>query len=88
MEDRLREPATRTLNAIWYGGNPLAWLLWPLQLVFRGLVAVRRTAYGRRWFESVDLGVPVIVIGNLTVGGTGKTPLTIWLADRLGARGL
>jgi tetraacyldisaccharide 4'-kinase len=85
--NRLRDSATRACNALWYGDNPLRWLLWPLALLFRGLVAVRRLAYRRRWLPSVDVGVPVVVIGNLTVGGTGKTPLAIWLATNLRERG-
>jgi len=73
---------------MWYRGNPWYRLLIPFGLLFRGLVALRRFAYRHGWLESIDVGVPVIVVGNLTVGGTGKTPLTIWLATRLGARGL
>jgi len=76
------------LNALWYGPSRLFWILWPLSLVYRVLVACRRFAYRSGWLQSVDVGVPVIVIGNLTVGGTGKTPLTIWLARRLIERGL
>jgi len=88
MKDRLRELATRGLNAVWYGSSPIRWLAWPAHLVFRALVAVRRLAYRHRALESVDAGVPVVVVGNLTVGGTGKTPLTIWLARQLRARGM
>jgi tetraacyldisaccharide 4'-kinase len=85
--NRNRDVATRAANALWYGGHPLRWLLWPASLVFRALVVLRRLAYRRRWFKSFDAGVPVVVIGNLTVGGTGKTPLVIWLARRLRDRG-
>lgn len=79
----LRDFAASRLNALWYGSNPIYWLLWPLSLIYRGLVAVRRLAFRQAWMDSQDVGVPVVVIGNLTVGGTGKTPLTIWLAQRL-----
>jgi tetraacyldisaccharide 4'-kinase len=85
--DQLRALATRGLNELWYGGNRLYWLLWPAALLFRALTVVRRFAYAKGWIESVDVGVPVIVVGNLTAGGTGKTPLTIWLAERLAERG-
>jgi tetraacyldisaccharide 4'-kinase len=85
--DRLRDLAARSLNALWYTRNPLRWLLWPAAASFRALVAVRRRAYRSGWLESIDVGVPVIVVGNLTVGGTGKTPLTIWLAERLAEHG-
>ncbi|HEY8521215.1 MAG TPA: tetraacyldisaccharide 4'-kinase [Gammaproteobacteria bacterium] len=76
------------LNSLWYGRNPLAWVLWPLALVYRGVMAGRRFAYARGWLRTVKLPVPVIVIGNLTVGGTGKTPLVIWLARALTERGM
>lgn len=85
--NRLRDLAARGLNALWYGANPLRWLLWPAAWLFRALAVLRRHAYRRGWLESIDVGVPVIVVGNLTVGGTGKTPLTIWLAARLAERG-
>jgi len=79
----LRDAAASRLNALWYGGSSLCWLLWPVACVYRVLVAARRVLYRRGWVLSVDVGVPVIVVGNLTAGGTGKTPLTIWLATRL-----
>jgi tetraacyldisaccharide 4'-kinase len=49
---------------------------------------MRRNAYTRRWLTTHHVGKPVVVVGNLTVGGTGKTPLVIWLARRLTERGL
>ena len=85
--DRARDLVTRGLNALWYGGNRLYWLLWPLARVFGALVSIRRFAYRRGWLRAFDVGVPVIVVGNLTAGGTGKTPLVIWLAGRLRERG-
>jgi tetraacyldisaccharide 4'-kinase len=56
--------------------------------LYGGLVALRRRAYDSGWATRVAAGRPVVVIGNLTVGGTGKTPLTIWLARALSAKGL
>jgi tetraacyldisaccharide 4'-kinase len=49
---------------------------------------MRRAAYRRGWLSAVALPVPVIVVGNVSVGGTGKTPFIIWLAARLVQRGL
>lgn len=77
------------LQAIWYRRRPL-WLfllLMPLSALFALIVWVRRGAYGRGFFSSVRVSVPVIVIGNITVGGTGKTPFVIWLTLRLQAMG-
>lgn len=83
-----RDAAASRLNAIWYGGSWLSWLLLPVSWVYRVLVALRRGCYQSGLIRSVDVGVPVVVVGNLTVGGTGKTPLTIWLATRLLESGL
>jgi tetraacyldisaccharide 4'-kinase len=71
----------------WYRRGLLAWLLWPLSLLFRVGVLVRRILYGLRLLSSVHPGVPVIVVGNLTVGGSGKTPLVIWIAEFLRGEG-
>jgi tetraacyldisaccharide 4'-kinase len=63
----------------------MAWryLLLPLAPVYRGAVAVRRAAYRRGWVRRTRLAVPVISVGNLTFGGTGKTPTVIALARDL-----
>ena len=74
------------LQSRWYGQTPPLGLV-PFSSLFRGIVALRRMAYGRGWKSSQRLPVPVIVVGNLTVGGTGKTPLTIWLVEFLKASG-
>jgi len=71
----------------WYHRGLLAWLLWPVSLVFRLVVAVRRLLYWLRILPSRHPGIAVIVVGNLTVGGTGKTPLVIWIAEHLKKKG-
>lgn len=75
------------LNRIWYGDSPLRWGLWPISVVYLGLTRLRRTAYRLGWRPVVEAPVPVIVVGNVSVGGTGKTPFVIWLADQLKQRG-
>ncbi len=63
-------------------------LLRPLVPLYAGVVAARNTAYARQWLRSSQLRAPVISVGNLSVGGSGKTPLVIRLAQLLAARGL
>ncbi len=65
----------------------LRWLLWPLSLVYGIAVRLRLWLYARGAFEAKRLRTPVISVGNLTVGGTGKTPMVIWLAERFLAAG-
>ena len=68
---------------IWYGRHPIATLLTPLAFLFRALIALRKAAYRNGLISDYKADVPVIVIGNLTVGGTGKTPLVIWVVHYL-----
>ena len=75
------------LNGIWYGKSPMRYALWPVSAVYLALSRVRREAYRRGWRATVEVPVPVIVVGNVSVGGTGKTPFVIWLADQLKQRG-
>src|SRR5208283_4918718 len=65
----------------------LRWLLWPLSLMYGISVRLRLWLYARGIFQTKQLGTPVISVGNLTVGGTGKTPMVIWLAERFLAAG-
>jgi tetraacyldisaccharide 4'-kinase len=71
----------------WTQRGLLAWVLWPASVLFQGMVALRRSLYRIGWLKTVYLPVPVIVVGNLFVGGTGKTPLAIWLVDELRGAG-
>ena len=83
----MRTGAERVIDAIWYGRSPLRWPLWPISLLFRAATSVRSAAYRRGVARSAVLAVPVVVVGNITSGGTGKTPFVVWLAAQLKARG-
>ena len=67
--------------------NPLALLLWPLSWLFCGIVRLRRTLYRRGMLASSRLDRPVIVVGNISVGGNGKTPVVHVLVRLLRERG-
>ena len=62
-------------------------LLLPLSVLFAAVSGLRRLAYRRGWLSTVAVGVPVIVVGNITAGGSGKTPLVIWLVQWLRGQG-
>jgi tetraacyldisaccharide 4'-kinase len=76
-----------TLTRAWLRRGPLACALWPVSQLFRGLSCLRAGLYRAGILKAGRLPVPVVVVGNIFIGGTGKTPLTIWLAQALGAAG-
>jgi tetraacyldisaccharide 4'-kinase len=77
----------RWLETAWYSPTaPL--LLRPLAALFRAVVAMRRAGYQLGLLRSGHPGIPVVVVGNICVGGTGKTPLTRWIAGELGRLGV
>ena len=78
----------QALQDAWLRRGALAWLLWPLSLVWRALVAVRRRLYRSGRLKSERLPVPVVVVGNVVTGGAGKTPVLLALLGHLTARGL
>ena len=79
--------AERLVNA-WYQGHPALLLLRPLEWLYRKVVQRKRQRFLAGQSPSYRAPVPVIVVGNLTVGGTGKTPLILYLIDHCRARGL
>ncbi len=63
-------------------------VLWAPALLFAGIARLRSALYSRRLAASFEVGAPVVSVGNIAAGGTGKTPMIAWLAGRLRARGL
>ena len=75
------------LERLWYGKSGWRWALAPLALLFALVSGGRRFAYRRGWFSTYRASLPVIVVGNISVGGNGKTPVVVWLVEQLQARG-
>ena len=76
-----------TFQHVWARTGVLTVLLSPLALLFFAISELRRLAYRCGWLSVISVGVPVIIVGNITAGGSGKTPLVIWLVNWLRAQG-
>ncbi len=87
-----RGDSHRVMRWLWTSRRPDARLarlaLLPMSGLWRGAMAVRGAAYRRGWLAVHDLPLPAVGVGNLTVGGSGKTPIAIWIARYYAARGL
>ena len=77
----------RSAPGFWQGRGAAAWCLFPLSLLFAFLAGLRRRLFALGLLKVERLPVPVIVVGNIAVGGSGKTPIALWLADALRGRG-
>lgn len=79
------------VEKIWFENHPLKYLLWPLlwplSVLFGFISRNRRSQYQSGKKQSYKAPVPVIVVGNITAGGNGKTPVVIWLVEQLQALG-
>ncbi len=76
------------LQRAWLNRGPLACLLWPVSLLFGLLVKGRRLMYQAGFLKSVQVGVPVLVVGNVVAGGAGKTPLVMTLVRHFQGQGM
>ncbi|OOR99380.1 tetraacyldisaccharide 4'-kinase [Canicola haemoglobinophilus] len=78
--------------SFWYENHViaklLAWLLFPLSLAFWFISFIRRSLYRLNLLKSYRPSVPVLIVGNLSVGGNGKTPVTIWLVQQFQQQGI
>lgn len=75
------------IEKIWSGKSVLFWLLLPFSLLYGGITYARRWCYQRGILAVWRAPVPVVVVGNINAGGSGKTPLVIWLVAQLTERG-
>ena len=75
------------LAKVWNQRGALAWLLWPLSLVYGMITSLRRSLYALGVFKTNRVRAKVIVVGNVVAGGAGKTPVVMALVMHLQARG-
>ena len=79
------------VERLWYGDDAIASLarsvLTPVERLFGGIVGARDILYDAGWLPASETTIPAVSVGNLTVGGTGKTPIAAWIARGLQARG-
>jgi len=75
------------VERVWYQGHKAAWLLLPLAWLYAVITALRRTLFRLKIIKQHRAAAPVIVVGNISVGGTGKTPFTLALCKLLKQQG-
>jgi tetraacyldisaccharide 4'-kinase len=79
------------IDRVWYGDDTVASVaravLFPAERLFGAIVGARDILYDAGWLPAAETSIPAVSIGNLTVGGTGKTPIAAWVARGLVARG-
>jgi len=77
----------KRLDYYWYNKGFITLMLAPVSWLYCFVAIIRRFAYQSKLLKTHHIAVPVIIVGNITAGGTGKTPLVIWLVDLLRANG-
>lgn len=77
----------RWIHRVWYEDAGWGWVLLPLSALYWLVIVIRRYLYDRGVLRTHQAAVPVIVVGNITAGGTGKTPTVVWLVEQLRKRG-
>ncbi len=87
MNERRRQKLSDCLNRTWDSRNPASVVLLPISFIYCTLMRIRRLCYQTGLFRSHRVTRPVIVVGNLNLGGNGKTPFTIWLVKWLKKQG-
>ena len=83
----MKNAAHRFIHRVWYEGDRWYLALLPLAGLYWLLISLRRLLYRAGILRSARANAPVIVVGNVTAGGTGKTPTTVWLARAMRGRG-
>ena len=84
----MRSTIEHLLRQTWLSRGVLSCMLWPISMVLGGCVRLHQHFYRWGWLSSHRLPVPVIVVGNVMVGGVGKTPIVMALVEHLSQQGL
>jgi tetraacyldisaccharide 4'-kinase len=77
----------RWIHRVWYEDAGWGWLLLPLSGLYWLVIVIRKYLYEHGLLRTYRAAVPVVVVGNITAGGTGKTPTVVWLVEALRKRG-
>ncbi|MBT8080820.1 MAG: tetraacyldisaccharide 4'-kinase [Gammaproteobacteria bacterium] len=80
-------PTYNWLHRVWYDGGRFGWILLPLSALYWFVIIIRKYLYDRGVLRVRRATVPVVIVGNITAGGTGKTPTVLWLVEELKRRG-
>jgi len=80
-------PVYNWIHRVWYEDAPSGWLLLPLSGLYWLVLTARKILYSWGLLRTHTASVPVVVVGNITAGGTGKTPTVLWLVEELRDRG-
>ena len=79
--------AYKWIHRVWYEDAPSGWVLLPLSGLYWLILSARKVLYDCGVFKTQRAEMPVVVVGNITAGGTGKTPTVLWLVEQLRSRG-
>jgi tetraacyldisaccharide 4'-kinase len=75
------------IHRVWYEDAPSGWILLPLSGLYWLILVLRKFLYDCGLFKTLRASAPVVIVGNITAGGTGKTPTVLWLVEELRAHG-